>query len=194
MHFHVEVLIPPSVNIEDAVDKALAPFDKNAGDTCYAFYDWYKIGGRWSGSKLEALLGEERIDAFIEEVKKRKFTISNVQVGKPTLKPESQQKEVDELWHEHFPELELGPCLLFSHSGPRHPHDICHLKDIPLSFSAHRVLFVDDNAAPLFMLTRDFWNGVSFQRAAWNGTLEHALEIFKIEHINWMTVTVDCHS
>jgi len=48
MHFLAFVIIPKrSKNIEAAVAKAMAPFSEE--DHSRGFWDWYQIGGRWSG-------------------------------------------------------------------------------------------------------------------------------------------------
>lgn len=68
MHFSVMVVIPPGYkgDVGEYVDKAMAPYDENAEsgltwvvDTDdeeggywtneQSFWDWYQIGGRWSG-------------------------------------------------------------------------------------------------------------------------------------------------
>lgn len=68
MHFSVYVAIPPGYrgDIEEYVERAMAPFDENGGPQAWvadedeeeggywtneqSFWDWYQIGGRWTGA------------------------------------------------------------------------------------------------------------------------------------------------
>lgn len=53
MHFLTYVLVPGSTkNVEKAVAKALAPFQEGELDS-RGWWDWYQIGGRWSGCLSE---------------------------------------------------------------------------------------------------------------------------------------------
>lgn len=52
MHSHIEIIFPPNTkNINEAVEQILKPFDENVEENKNTFYDWYEIGGRWSGYK-----------------------------------------------------------------------------------------------------------------------------------------------
>lgn len=71
MHFSTYVVVPPGYHgdIEDYVERAMAPFNENANLTTWevdeeiegggywtnanSFWDWYQIGGRWSGAFAE---------------------------------------------------------------------------------------------------------------------------------------------
>lgn len=46
MHYHAEVWLPHNRNVEEQIDNALAQF--NESESC-GFWDWYQIGGRWTG-------------------------------------------------------------------------------------------------------------------------------------------------
>lgn len=53
MHYHCEVWLPklpdPNVEtIENVIDRIFAPYHEE-GNSKYAFYDWYQIGGRYCG-------------------------------------------------------------------------------------------------------------------------------------------------
>lgn len=50
-HFHLELIMPPTKDVEEAVETVLAPFSEHleAEDRRPKFFDWYIIGGRWDG-------------------------------------------------------------------------------------------------------------------------------------------------
>ncbi len=219
MHFHCEIIMPPTENVEAALARILALFDENKDPSGIAFWDWYVIGGRWSGSKLIAKLGIEKVEAFYSKLQVMEITTSNLQAGKPELMPESQVAAVDALWREMFPETGISVCPLFKHSNdqyanePSLPGDICLLTQIPQELEAERVIIAatDRNTGelfPFFMCQRDFWNGCNFVRSAWNGNvlssldqLSEELGLYKqeakdhyIPKDDWLCVTVDYHS
>ena len=50
MHYCCAIIMPPTNNIEETIDKIMAPFDETATyeeKSRVPFYDYYKIGGRW---------------------------------------------------------------------------------------------------------------------------------------------------
>jgi hypothetical protein len=52
MHYHAEVLIKDLVNIEDSIEKAMEPFKETwKEEEISGFWDWWQIGGRWTGIK-----------------------------------------------------------------------------------------------------------------------------------------------
>src|SRR6185503_20458398 len=105
MHYHLEIIMPPTEDVERSVAEILKRFNENADDETRsnAFWDWYQSGGRYSGCKLEALVPQERRDAFWAELKARGVTVSGLQFGKQELKPASQIPSVDALWREMCP-------------------------------------------------------------------------------------------
>ena len=52
-HFTVAVFLPNDKNIEDSVDRLLAPYYADS-EYCNhnAKWDWYMIGGRWQGKLI----------------------------------------------------------------------------------------------------------------------------------------------
>ena len=63
MHYHAEVWVqkefldkfPDSLRllcVQDAVTAALAPYDENDCDDNSGWWDWYQIGGRWTGTHV----------------------------------------------------------------------------------------------------------------------------------------------
>lgn len=214
MHYHCEVVIPPTDKIKEAVETALKQFDEHEDNSYHAFWDWWVIGGRWSGSKLMARFGDDKIRAFRDELNAKNVTISGFQAGKPELKPSSQIPMVDALWKERFPDAGDGACPLFKHANDMYSDetstwgDILDLSDAPPDLSAARVIFTDAENKPTFMLSQGIWNGVNFEETSWKGKFKKALRMYR-KYIrvystewkkkntamdDWLAVTVDYHS
>ena len=219
MHYHCEIIMPPTHDVEAAVNAIMARFDENAPDdkdgdhdARFTFWDWYVIGGRWSGHKLLARLDAAKLDEFQAMLTKMEVTVSGVQAGKPSLQPESQIAEVDRLWVEHFPDAGFTQCPLFKHyTGTM--GDVCRVEELPEGLTASRVIVagLDSDGNGLRVKTmqqRDAWNGVNILKTAWDGKIAAALAAHA-ERISWyrddlrealtvkpdwLAVTVDYHS
>lgn len=219
MHMHLEVLMPPTDNVEGALAKIMAPFNENGADeegntNTHGFWDWYRIGGRWGGKKIEAKIGKDRLDAFYRALAERKVTVSGLQFGKQTLRPASQIEAVDALWREMFPDSGLSVCPVFDHAPVVVDGDICKLSEVPEGLTAERVIIAGpswndkDTFSADYMISEDIWNGVMRVKTQWDGQFKTALDAFskKIEGYkedyrekhtpkdDWVVVTVDYHS
>ena len=218
MHYHLEVIIPPTDDVQGAIEQILAPFseyakDEDGHETGIGFFDYFTISGRYSGEKLETALGREKIQAFREELSAMGVTVSAVQAGKPTLQPESQQGDVDRLWAKHFPDSGVIQCPLFDH-GPDHiDTDICTLAKIPDGLAAARCIiagpgYASGSLQAQWMVSESVWNGVTHERTAWDMTIKGAVDQY-VERLSqstdeyrakhepkpdWLCVTVDYHS
>lgn len=217
MHYHLEIVIPPTDDVESAVAKLLGPFDENYRDedgdrNKHAFWDFYRIGGRWAGTKIQARFPEDRMEAFYAELKERKVTVSGIQAGKQELSPASQIPMVDEVWRKHFPEGG-AVCPLFAHYQNRYENsrgepDICRLKDLPPALTAYHVMIGSDEGRTVFMIQESQWNGVTHVDAKWDGKVLSAIALWRDRLANynpdyaakvtpkddWLCVTVDYHS
>jgi hypothetical protein len=224
MHHHLEVIMPPTENIEEALNQILEPFneqgkDEDGNPNQHAFWDWYVIGGRWAGMKLETTLDPKKKDEFFAELEKRKVTVSGIQAGKHKLQPESQIPMVDALWCEFFPDSPLKICPFFDHFNNQYKNsdgfpDIMRLKDVPPSLIASHVIIAgphwkdNGNLEAKHMVQDSIWNGVTHVQAKWDGSVHAAIEEHKkrlenakpeyaAKHIpqdDWLVVTVDYHS
>lgn len=221
MHFHCEIVIPPTDDIEAAVTEVMAQFDENK-DGKNTFWDYWTIGGRWAGEKEQAGYDPARIEEFYRWCKDEGVTVSGLQWGKQQLEPAYQIPKVDAKWNEMFRPGSTAACPLFNHSnrndGPL-SGDVCRLDEVPEALKASRVIFAKrsyDDATrsytgPLkaeFMLCQDIWNGCNYMKVDWDCTFASALaqcrksyepcsDEFRAEHepkADWLVVTVDCHS
>lgn len=96
MHYHLEIITPPLKELEtleSRVDLILSKWresysirDEEDEDEShryrYGFYDWYVIGGRYSGEKIIQALDQDKLKLFYEELSQKNFTVSGVVAGK----------------------------------------------------------------------------------------------------------------
>lgn len=219
MHYHAEVLMPPQNDVMDGLDKVLRSFNDDESafpeDESYYQYlglwDYWVVGGRWSGAKMKASLGEEKINLFREELAKREITVSGIQFGKQELSPASQIPLVDSLWQEWFPDSSER-CLLFKHAGDVMDYDICPLSDVPDNLKAKNLFIAgngyNDELDCKHLLCASYWNGCNHQPTKWNGNVldgvkEYiaSMNNYKDEYKDkctpkddWVCVTIDYHS
>lgn len=216
MHEHIEVIIPPNEDVEKAVEKVMAPFDEKSEDAPHPWWDFYVIGGRWSGQKLIQQLGEGHVDAFQEELQRRGTTVSGIQFGKPELSPSSQIPEIDRLWKEWFPEWTGEHCPLFQHYNDQYQNtpvygDVMPIRDVRYPLTCEKVLIAEygfrGELDAGFLVQGEIWNGCNHEATEWDGTLGHALKMHRerLEKmaeryrennevtLDWQAVTVDIH-
>ena len=216
MHMRLEVIMPPTSDVGGALDEVLKPYDEGIGcndedeDACcnpHAFWDWWQIGGRFSGQKIYKMVDQERLDAFYALLNERGVTVSGIVFGKQTLRPESQAPMVDALWREHFPEMPFEACPLFDHAGESLPGDVTKLAGCRGQSCSHLIV-ADGEGRSTLMLQKEIWNGATHQKTAWDGTIASALQQLEgtFSHCrpewvgprrptdDWLVVTVDYHS
>lgn len=218
MHYTLEVIMPPTADMQGALSQILYPFSESGEDedghpNRHTFFDYWQIGGRWSGRKLQARLGEDKIQAFRDELAAKNVTISGLIWGKPELQPASQQEMVDAMWREHFPESGVSACPMFSHSPKTAPMDVCAVADLPAGLTASRCIVAgvthDGNGLEAkYMVSEDDWNGVNHQRSTWDMSVKSALAAYEKQiegyredyrekcqpRPDWLVVTIDYHS
>lgn len=213
MHYHLEIIMPPTENVKETIEEILAPFDENSEDqevrSSHAFWDWWVIGGRYSGQHIVGRYDSDKMDSFYADLKKHKVTVSGFVFGKEELSPASQIPLVDDLWQTHFDDN--GPCPLFKHYNDQYADnygDICQVQNMPEYLSCGRIIITGADFKPEFMIQTEFWNGVTWMDTNWDGSVKSAVEMYskKQETMNkewakknsiqpnWLLVTVDYHS
>ena len=152
MHYHLELLIPPTDDVEAAVKAALEPHGPDTPPLGPEWWDFYKID----------------------------------QGGHPdwtTGKPEGGV-------------VPLADC----------PRDLqCHRFAAVLPFGSRS----ERRAEVKFAVTDELWNGVTWEKTRWNGTVGHGLEMLAEYALHmgpqwlggshtpkpdWLVVTVVCHT
>lgn len=212
MHYHLEVIMPPTGDIQKSLESILAPFDEGDKEQSSTFWDWWVIGGRWAGAKREASFPQDKLDAFRQWLTDEGVTVSGIQCGKQEISPASQIPKVDTKWREMFGIT--GPCTLFRHSnteGDALEGDVCKLGEVA-NVTASRVIIAGPayggGVEACFMVEQEHWNGVTHIKTVWDGTLNSALAMWKDRSASyknewieahtptdeWLVVTVDYHS
>lgn len=184
-HYVCEIALPRGYPIVKGVKEIMeAEAFKSEGDEYGSkWWDYYKIGGRFSGDKTIAGLGIH-VQEFARELERRNVTVHPVQMGRPELHPDSQIPDVDSLWRQWFPDVG-GPCPLFHHARrdikgrEYYPDDVCSVGGVPENYTCHRLIIAGPHwdkdrkeLEPKFMLVRDFYNGVTWQNTAFDGNLK----------------------
>ena len=215
-HYHLEIIMPPVEDVKAAVKQIMKPFSENEEDASNSFWDWYVIGGRFAGAKLNYDKAKE--DDFYAWLKAEGVTVSGLQCGKQELSPASQTAKVDAKWAEMFPESGLTVCPMFSHYQDQYkdnlqPPDVTRLGSVSKDQTAFAVIvakkaYKGDTLEAEFMIHKYMWNGVTHVDTKWDGLVSSALEIHKKElesyreeykaeatpTDDWLCVTVDYHS
>ncbi len=217
MHYRAEIVMPPSDDVLGVIEKALAPFsENNEGEDCEpdaAFWDFFVIGGRWAGSHLQDGLDQDRLQAFNQELQKRKVTVSGLQFGAQELSPADQIPMVDALWKEYFPDWPGDHCPLFKHGLPdQYSHQTDYPDVMPLEecldAKAERCILINTEGRIVEMLATSLWNGVTHQKTTFDGTIRSLLKENDRfigdrddEYANnrrpepdWVAVTIDYHT
>jgi len=220
MHYHCEIIMPKTKDIENDVEKLMSPFSENNKDEEEAlqpFWDWYQIGGRWSGAKEMCSYDSNKLDDFYKALNDNKITVSGLQCGKQEVSPASQIPIVDKLWNEFFPTEngEMTECPVFKHSNNEDSVlscDICLVEDIPDDLKCCTVIIggpgYNNELLPQFVMRDSVWNGVNHMDIDWDKNVKTAINMFKektksyrkeyIEKVtpknDWICVTIDYHS
>lgn len=205
MHYHIEVVLPPTDNIEKAIKRIFEPFCEHTNDGEYnegGWWDWYVIGGRFTGNKLMARYDEAKLDEFYKWLKDEKVTVSGMQAGKQSLEPADQIPKIDAKWNEMFPHDPPLPCPIFSHSSDQYssssllPGDIQRVDEVAGNVRCSRFIVADAKGNVTTMFEHNGWNREkgSFDKTDFDGTVGNGLAIANpTPGPDWLVVTVDAH-
>lgn len=217
MHYHLEIIMPPTDDVDAAVKTILEPFNEQAdeeGRSRGAFYDWYQIGGRWTGYH----------DGYEPDKDPANFELCDICNGTGfrsdalgqqarrtapsyTCNACGERKEDGTYTHgEQGP----GKRLKWATQWKNHAGDISTLGNLKDDASCYRVIIAGNGHGRLeatYMLEQRVWNGVTYHNTKWDGNLKYALSAFG-EHLktyrkefadkitpnsDWLVVTVDYH-
>lgn len=219
-HEHNEIILPPVADVEKAVAQIMSPFNERSDDEDHdprgAFWDWYQLGGRWSGCKTEAALDPEAIAAFNAWLHAEKVMVKGMVCGKQELADATTIAKVDAKWREMFPGAGEH-CIMFQHASPGNrgtlPGDICTLAELPERLNAFRVIIagpLNDGSGleAVDMISDSVWNGVRHVKTAWDGKVVNAVDAWRktlelysdsyrknnTPQPDWLVVTVDTHT
>lgn len=109
MHYHAEVWVPKVEWAVDLVGRLMELYSENNEDSRHSFWDWYVIGGRWSGEHTQWVLKKrypEQYEKFWKEFEKNELGW----VSK-TKSEASQKARAVELFKKTFPKWK-GPLIV----------------------------------------------------------------------------------
>ena len=202
-HYHVELIMPPTpwFAIEDRVLDILLPLRKGDDEETWPadpLYDWYKIGGRFAGTKYGLGCDPKRLRKFYEELYSEAFATDVTVIGGARFWSDSDLPKVNALWRKWFPEDEVGTCP-FIGPYPTGEQDICRVDRIPDELAADAVVVGNEADQVVFRLAIEIWDSArqEFQRTGFDGSVPDALRRCRAQGIepagDWLAVTLDCH-
>lgn len=195
MHNLMEIIVPPHLDPVEAIGLAMDPYNMNhdSEDFVDTFFDYYNIGGRWSGTHLKSKLGLKRLQIFENEI---------LQI-KPGLRdfpntPEDK-KRCFEIWGKHFPEVK-DSCPFWGNQAPEGTNEDYHFLDITtvgeLGDEVKCATFAIINCyGESFknLIHLEEWNGEDWELTGFNGVKEELLRHPSVRK-DWWIVTLDYHS
>ena len=195
MHYHAEVYVPPqTLNIETFVSEAMAPYkEQDHDDESHSdFWDWYQIGGRWTGIKTPDYVPEKDPRNFEVCQLCRGTGFRNDQIGiearnaAPTYTCNGCGKYDNEekIWKHNL--YGSGLALKWPSSWVRHEGDILPITKVPQNLDCFTLI------ANGQVFHKEKWNGDDFVKTEFNGLVIPKLKELGIE--GGFLVTVDYHS
>jgi hypothetical protein len=187
MFGHVELVIPPTLDVVDDVNVVMRRVRSRPKPWC----DFHYIGGAWNGLKLLADLDLVPFERKLDEMR---ITVSAVRWNgsRESMHPESQAEAVDAEWRRLYPGHGDSCPLFAQYKGPP---DInwCTVRELPEDLNATRLVVAKPRAKQRFihMLSeeglRHFGNKVKPAiRSLQKITPESPTD-------DWLVVTLCCH-
>ena len=201
-HYHVELILPPTPRFEirERVLEILLPLRKGDDEATWPadpLFDWYKIGGRFAGTKHGLRCDPERRRKFYEELYSDEFT-SDDDLSKLGFWGDDQLPAVNALWRKWFPEDEVGICP-FIGPYPTRDQDICRVDRISDELKADTVVVGNEANQVVLRLKTEIWDSIKrkFIDTGFDGSVLDALRRCRAAGVepagDWLAVTLDCH-
>ena len=188
MHYHAEVVLRPGQELAAIMAPHEEVYDENT-DTLSGIWDWYQIGGRWTGVK-SSQYDPEKDPANIERCGICGGTgYRNDAIGQDARRQETSYtcngcgaiKDGKWTHGEHG----KGYSLKWPTSWKTYAGDICAAAHVPQDLTCF-TLIVDDQ---VYMQQR--WNGETFEETEFDGNVAKKLRQLGIDDA--LVVTVDYH-
>lgn len=121
------ILLAKAKTKKEAIDKLytfMARYNENDPNCENPVWDWWVIGGRWSGTFSLAALGKDRVNKFWQEFVEQGLA----RIGS---NPQEHRKKIEKLFRQHFPEFQ-GECPVTrnTYKETGYEDDIKPLKDV----------------------------------------------------------------
>ncbi len=185
MHYHCEVYLDRlPKDVFKAVLKIMEPyrerFDEAAGDY-HGFWDWFVIGGRWSGAHTEAALDPEKIKKFYEICEEK---------GLFWYGAKNPKKVQEARRREEFLKLFPGfkgpiPTCRDVYKDDGYADDVVPVEEVSSRLTCYTLILPNE------ILHHEVWTGWGFCKTDFDGNVKKALE--KRGITTGYLVTVDYH-
>lgn len=202
-HYHVELILPPTPRLgwalEERILEILLPLRKGDDEATWPadpLFDWYKIGGRFAGTKHGLRCDPERRRKFYAALYSEAFATD--EFTKLGFWGDNQLPAVNALWRTWFPEDEVGICP-FIGPYPTGDQDICRVDRIPDELKADTVVVGNEANQVVLRLKTEIWDSARrrFLDTGFDGSVLNALRQCRAQGValagNWLAVTLDCH-
>jgi hypothetical protein len=185
MHYHAEIWTPKNSTIESSeleswIERVMAPHKERyieESDSLIGFWDWWQIGGRWTGKK----------DGYKPEEDENNKETCSVCYGTGKRNDTLGQKE---RLRNHAYTCNgcqgAGRRTKWPTSWAKYQGDIAHVSAISDKLSCFTMLIPD-----VKVLHREEWNGEDWVTTDFSGNVKAALRKFNIT--DGYLVTVDYH-
>ena len=202
MHYHAEVWVPINQNVPEQIEKLLAPHEekycgqdacegkKSGCETCGGFWDWYAIGGRWTGEH------DKGYDATKERTNYERCWLCNgTGLRSDALGIDERKRDPSYTCNgcgkfdrdtgkwSHGP---FGPGLALKHAPDFTPHmDVIPIEVIGDDLTCYTLMVAER------VYHQKEWNGDDFIPTGFDGNVKRKLDELKIRE--GYLVTVDYH-
>lgn len=190
MHYHAEVYLEKNEKVEEQIAALMAPYDENEVIGQDTFWDWYQIGGRWTGAHTD-------YDPYTDPANSEKCDICggtgfrNDQLGRDqraedptyTCNGCGEYDRESQTW-KHGP---FGPgiSLVWSTNFKPYAGDILPIADVKDDLSCATLIV----GRSVFHVEK--WNGDTFEKTDFDGNVKARLAELGIS--TGYLVTVDYH-
>lgn len=195
MHYHAEVWLPSNdVDIDEALTTALAPHEEKYNedaDTTLGFWDWYQIGGRWTGQHVPNY-SPERDGRNIEQCEQclgTGFRNDGIGHAARTKDPSytcntcGEYDEETKTWR-HGPNGP-GKRMKWPTSWARFDGDVISLMNAPADLTCATLIVGDQ------VFHQEEWTGAEWRKTDFDGSVIKRLK--KLGVTDGVLVTVDYH-
>ena len=181
MHYHAEILIQTSVDVDQQIARIMAPHREayNGGDTT-GFWDWFQIGGRFTGvhdgyKPSEDLRNHEECDLCNGTGFRDDDTAKRLRADNPgfTCNGCSDHR------------APKGRAVKWPTCWADHPGDIAPVKSIDPSLTCYTLIVGDD------VFHEGEWDGKEWRKTGFNGNVKECMESLGVT--SGYLVTVDYH-
>jgi len=185
MHYHCEVYLERlPKDVFEAVSKVMEPyelwFDEATGER-HGFWDWFVVGGQWSGAHTIATLDPSKIEKFYKICEEKRLFWCGVKSPKKV-----QEAKRREEFLKLFPGFEGPiPTCRDRYKDDGYVDDVVSVGRVSPRLTCYTLILPDE------VLHYKVWTGVDFCRTDFDGYVKKALEQRGIT--TGYLVTVDYH-